>query len=157
MRKIEGWQTRVFVWVGLPLIAVMGLAFGSADVLPAWKAKNGSGVVGTFTAVREDCGRRTCSFYGDWVSADGTSTRTGVILYDEPGSLRAGGTTEAIDSGARKGVFATGGGITYLLVTGLTLAGVIAGVVWVVLVFRRIRRAMRKRAGSRHLIPQSGQ
>jgi hypothetical protein len=157
MRKIEGWQTKAFVWVGLPLIAVIGLAFGSVDVLPAWKAKNGSGVVGTFTAQREDCGRRTCSFYGDWVSADGTSTRTDVILYDEPDSLSKGGTTEAIDSGARKGVFATGGGLTYLLVTGLTLAGVIAAIVWVVLVFRRLRRAARKSAGSKHLIPQSGQ
>ncbi len=145
MRKIDSWQTKVFLWVGLPAIAVIGLVFGSVDVMPAWKAKGGSGVVGTFTALSEDCGRRTCSFYGDWVSADGTAQRTDVILYDEPDSLRVGDTTEAIDSGARKGVFATGGGFTYLLVTGLTLAGAIAAVVWVVFVLRRLRRAMRAR------------
>jgi hypothetical protein len=138
--KIQSWRSKIFLWVGLPVIAVIGLAFGSVDVLPAWEAKTGGGTTGTFTAVREDCGRRSCSFYGDWVSADGGQRRTDVIVYDEPDSLQIGGQTEAVDTGARKGVFATAGGLTYLLVTGLTLAGLAAAVGWVVFLVRTFRR-----------------
>ena len=140
LTKVGNWRMKFFLWVGLPVIAGLGLVFGSVDVIPAWQAKSGDGVVGTFTAVREDCGRRSCSFYGSWQAADGSGTRNDVILYDEPDSLRVGGTTQAIDSGARKGVFATSGGYTYLLVTGFTLAGVAAAVGWIVFLFRTFRR-----------------
>jgi hypothetical protein len=146
---LGSWRTAIFLWVGLPLIAVIGLVFGSVDVVPAWQAKGGSGTKGTFTAVREDCGRRSCSFYGNWKSADGAKSRTDVILYDEPDSLVVGGSTEAIDSGARKGVFATAGGWTYLLVTGLTVAGAAAAVGWVFFLVRTVRRR-RGRAASPH-------
>jgi hypothetical protein len=138
--NIQDWRLKFFLWVGLPLIAVLGLVFGSIDVVPAWQAKNGSGVTGTFTADREDCGRRSCSFYGTFVATDGRATRTDVILYDEPDSLRVGGKTEAIDSGARKGVFATAGGATYLLVTGFTLAGASAAVGWIIFLLNTFRR-----------------
>jgi hypothetical protein len=63
-----------------------------------------------------------------------------VILYDEPGSLQVGGKTDALDSGARTGVFASGGGSTYLLVTGFTVAGVAAAVGWVIFLLRTFRR-----------------
>jgi hypothetical protein len=139
LTKIENWRTKFFLWVGLPLIAVIGLVFGSADLVPAWQAKSGSGTAGTFTADREECGR-SCSFYGTFVAADGNQTRTDVILYDEPGSLRVGGKTDAIDSGARKGVFAKDGGLTYLLVTAFTVAGVAAAVGWVFFLLRTFRR-----------------
>jgi hypothetical protein len=138
--KIADWRMKFFLWVALPVIAVLGLVFGSVDVIPAWQAKSGSGTSGTFTATREDCGRRSCSFYGTFVSADGSKNREDVILYDEPDSLRVGGKTEAIDSGARKGVFATAGGLTYLLVTGFTLAGVAAAVGWIIYLVMSIRR-----------------
>jgi hypothetical protein len=140
LAKLGDWRLKFFLWVGLPVIAAIGLLFGTADLAPAWQAKSGTGVAGTFTADREDCGRRSCSFYGTWVSADGNKTRTDVILYDEPGSLRVGGKTEALDSGARNGVFATGGGSTYLLVTGFTVAGVAAAVGWVIFLLRTFRR-----------------
>jgi len=67
-----------------------------------------------------------------------------VILYDEPDSLRTGATIEAVDSGARKGVFATAGGSTYLLVTGFVVGGLAALVGWVFVLrnaFRSRRRA----------------
>jgi hypothetical protein len=131
---------KLFLWIGLPVIAVLGLVFGSVDVIPAWQARGGSGTAGTFTATREDCGRRSCSFYGTWVAADGSRTRKDVILYDEPDSLRVGGRTEAIDSGARKGVFATAGGFTYLLVTAFTLAGLAAAVGWILFLVGTVRR-----------------
>jgi hypothetical protein len=138
--KLADWRLKFFLWVGLPVIAAIGLLFGTADLVPAWQAKSGTGVAGTFTADREDCGRRSCSFYGTWVSSDGNKTRTDVILYDEPDSLLVGGKTDAIDSGARKGVFATAGGSTYLLVTGFTVAGVAAAVGWVIFLLRTFRR-----------------
>jgi hypothetical protein len=134
------WRTKIFLWFGLPVIAVGGLVFGSQDVVPAWQAKSGNGTPGSFTAVREDCGRRSCSFYGNWKAADASRTRTDVILYDEPDSLRVGGSTDAIDSGGRAGVFATAGGYTYLLVTGLTLGGGVALVAWVIFLLRTLRR-----------------
>ena len=137
--KIQNWRMRIFLWIALPAIAVAGLLFGAQDVVPAWQAKAGSGTTGTFIAEREDCGRRSCSFYGTFTASDG-ATRTDVILYDAPASLRVGGTTEAVDSGARKGVFATAGGLTYLLVTGFTLAGAAAAIGFLVVVLRTFRR-----------------
>ena len=62
-----------------------------------------------------------------------------MILYDEPDTLRVGGTTQAIDSGARHGVFATSGGSTYLLVTGFSLAGLAAALGWGFFLYRTFR------------------
>src|SRR5688572_13023874 len=120
---MSDWRMKIFTWIGLPVIAVVGLGFGVQDVVPAWDAKNGDGKTGTFTAKREDCGRRSCSFYGDWVAADGTKGRPDVILYDEPDGMVKGDTIEALDTGARTGVFAKGGGEgTFYLTLGLSLA-----------------------------------
>lgn len=143
---MEKWQTKVFLWFGLPVIAAIGAMLGGFDLVPAWQAKGGNGTPGTFTAVREDCGRRSCSFYGDWVASDGSKTRSDVILYDEPDSLRVGGETAALDSGARKGVFATAGGSTYLLVTGMVLAGLAAAIGFVVFLVKTVRRRSQAKA-----------
>ncbi|MEU5788186.1 hypothetical protein ABZ754_10690 [Micromonospora purpureochromogenes] len=140
MDKINGWRTKVFVWIGLPVIAAIGLMMGATDLVPAWQAKGGSGTAGTFTAVNEECSRRNCEWHGDFVATDGGARRTDVILYDAPDGLAKGGTAEARDTGARKGVFSTTGGSMYLLATGLTLAGVVAAVAWVVIVVRTVRR-----------------
>ncbi len=130
----------MFVWVGLPVIAALGLLAGATDLAPAWQAKNGGGTPGTFTAVREECGRRNCEWRGTFVATEGGARRTGVLLYDAPDGLAPGATAPARDTGARKGVFSTTGGSTYLLVTGFTLAGVAALVAWVVIIVRAIRR-----------------
>ncbi|WP_346537130.1 hypothetical protein [Micromonospora sp. DPT] len=140
MEKINGWRTKVFVWIGLPVIALIGLMLGATDLVPAWQAKGGSGTAGTFTVVNEECGRRNCEWHGDFVATDGGARRADVILYDAPDGLVAGDTAPARDTGARKGVFSTTGGSTWLLVTGLTLAGVAAAVAWVVIVVRTVRR-----------------
>src|SRR5262245_34985140 len=117
---MSDWRMKIFTWIGLPVIAVIGLGFSVRDVGPAWDAKNGKGIEGTFTAKREDCGKRSCSFYGDWVASDGSKTRPDVILYDEPDSMRIGDTTDALDSGARAGVFTKGGSGTFYLTLGLS-------------------------------------
>jgi hypothetical protein len=131
---------KIFTWIGLPLIAVVGLGFSVQDVVPAWDAKNGDGTAGTFTAKREDCGRRSCSFYGDWVSSDGSKTRSDVILYDEPDSMNVGDTTDALDTGARNGVFTRGGTGTFFLTVGLTVAGLAAAIGFIFVLIRRFTR-----------------
>lgn len=144
LSKINNWRTKFFLWIGLPVIAVMGIMFGAFDLVPAWQAHNGGGTVGTFTAEREQCGRRSCNLHGSWVSADGQERRGDVTVYDEPDSLTVGGTTEALDTGARSGVFATAGGSTYLLVSAFVVAGLAALVGWVFV----IRNAVRSRRRS---------
>ncbi|MGC4851962.1 hypothetical protein ACLQ24_00875 [Micromonospora sp. DT4] len=69
-----------------------------------------------------------------------------MILYDAPDTLSTGETAPARDTGARKGVFSTAGGSTWLLVTGLTLAGVVAGVAWVIFIVWTVRRRRARRA-----------
>ncbi len=49
-------------------------------------------------------------------------------------------TTEALDTGARAGVFATSGGSTYLLITGFVVAGLAALVGWVFVLRNAVRR-----------------
>ncbi|NUT33322.1 MAG: hypothetical protein HOV79_09625 [Hamadaea sp.] len=129
-------RKRFFRLLILPVLAIGALFVGGRDIGPVWEAKTGGGTPGIYTAVREECSRRSCSFYGDWAAADGSSTRTDVILYDEPDSLTVGGTTEAVDSGSPNGVFATAGGITYLLVTAFFATGVIALILWIVFLVR---------------------
>ncbi|MFE6049358.1 hypothetical protein ACFQ6N_01210 [Kitasatospora sp. NPDC056446] len=129
----------IFLWIGLPVIALIGLAKAAPDLVPAWKAQSGSGVTGTFTAVRESCTHGSCDYYGGWKAADGTSTRTNVLLYDGPDSLRIGDTAAARDSGAPGGVFSTAGGSSYLLVTAFAVGGLAAAIAWPVFLWRTWR------------------
>jgi hypothetical protein len=137
---MSDWRMKFFLWIGLPVIAALGLGFGAQDVIPSWDAMNGKGTAGTFTAKREDCGRRSCSFYGDWVSSDGAKTRPDVILYDEPDSMRVGDSTDALDSGARSGVYTKGGSSTFYLTLAFTLAGVAAAIGFIFVLLRRFTR-----------------
>lgn len=146
--KISNWRTKIFLWVGLPVIALIGLGMAGPDIAPAWQAKSGGGTPGTFTAVREDCGRRTCNLHGDFVAANGATRRPDVLIYGAPDGLTTDGTMPARDTGARKGVFAEGMGWSHLLIiTGFALVGVLAAVAWVVLVVRTIRRRRRADTG----------
>jgi hypothetical protein len=65
-----------------------------------------------------------------------------------PDTLITGETTEAVDTGARTGVFATTGGSTYLLVTGFVAGGLAALVGWVFVVLGAVRRRVAVPAGS---------
>jgi hypothetical protein len=141
---INGWRTKVFVWIGLPVIAAIGLMLSVTDLAPAWEAKNGGGTPGTFTAVNEECGRRNCEWHGTFVATEGGAKLADVILYDAPDGMAAGTTAPARDTGARAGVFSTAGGSTYLLVTGLAVAGLAALVAWVVVIVRAVRNRRRR-------------
>jgi hypothetical protein len=131
---------KFFLWAGLPLIAAMGLMFGSFDLVPAWQAHSGGGVAGTFTAQREDCGGHSCDFFGSWTSADGSRSLEDIGIYDEPDSFSTGQSIQAVDTGARHGVFATTGGSTYLLISAFVLAGVAALVGWISVIRNAFRR-----------------
>ncbi|MGW5672330.1 hypothetical protein, partial [Micromonospora sp. NPDC003776] len=138
MERISSWRMKFFLWVGLPVIAVIGLVIAAPDVGPAWRAKSGDGTPGTFTALREECGKRSCKWHGDFVPSGGGAARKDVILYDDPDGLTTGGTAAARDTGADKGVFSTTGGSTWLLVTGFAVGGALAGVAWLVLIVRTV-------------------
>ncbi|MBV1853251.1 hypothetical protein [Catellatospora tritici] len=146
MSTLSDWRMKFFKWVGLPIIAFIGFFGGATDLVPAWHAHNGHGTVGTFTALRYECGRHDCDFHGSWAADDGSSRREDVILYDEPDALRLGETIPALDSGARAGVFGTEGGTTYLLMAGLTLGGVAALIGWGFVLSVPLRKWRAKRA-----------
>jgi hypothetical protein len=136
VKKIVGWFLK---WVVPPAVALVVLGGIGSEVVPAWQARSGAGTPGTFTAVHESCGRRACTWYGDFAPSDGSPVRTDVILYDSPDGLARGGTAAARDTGAR-GVFATAGGGFWLAATAFAAAGVAAAVLWLVLLVRAIRR-----------------
>ncbi|GGQ51042.1 hypothetical protein [Couchioplanes azureus] len=147
MSKISEWRTKIGLWIGLPLFAAAAIAYGATDLVPAWKAHNGGGTTGTFTAEREECGRRSCSFYGAWEAAGGDRRRSDVKLFDEPDSLVVGQAVEAVDTGA-SGVFAAAGGSTYLFVTGFMAAGFAALAGWVFVIRNALRRRRQRKAAA---------
>ncbi|OZV79989.1 hypothetical protein CA850_14760 [Micromonospora echinospora] len=134
---------KFLLWVGLPLLALLGLSLAVPDVASAWQAKSGDGTAGTFIARYETCGRN-CTWHGDFVPDEGGTPRSDVIVYDGPDELTAGATVAARDTGARRGVFAAQGGSTWLLFTGLAVAGALAAIGWVVFLVYRISRTVAK-------------
>ena len=136
-------RIRLFLWVGLPVIAAAGIFFGVRDGGAAWKAHRGEGVAGTFVATHARCKvtRDTCSsIYGTFTSADGSVKRTDVILYDAPKALQDGGEAAALDSGAPHGVFLADGGTMYVQTMAFVVGGVVAALAWVLFLVTRFRR-----------------
>ncbi|MCX4471501.1 hypothetical protein OOK41_14510 [Micromonospora sp. NBC_01655] len=137
-----GWGMKFLLWIGLPVLALVGLAVAAPDVAPAWRARSGDGVAGTFTARYEECGR-ACTWHGDFVPDGDGTPRNDVIVYGEPDGLTSGAVVAARDTGARRGVFAARGGNSWLLFTGLAVAGAVAAVGWVVMLVRAIANRRR--------------
>jgi hypothetical protein len=135
---------KFLLWVGLPFFALLGLALAVPDVASAWQARSGGGTAGTFTARYETCSRRHCTWHGDFVPDGAGTPRNDVIVYDEPDGLTSGATVAARDTGARRGVFAAQGGSTWLLFTGLAVAGALAAIGWVVVLVRAIANRRRR-------------
>ncbi|MFI6823000.1 hypothetical protein ACIBJE_18885 [Micromonospora sp. NPDC050187] len=137
-----GWGMKFLLWVGLPFFALLGLALAVPDVAAAWQAKSGDGTAGTFIARYEECSRN-CNWYGDFVPDGGGTPRNDVIVYDGPDELSSGATVAARDTGARRGVFAAQGGSSWLLFTGLAVAGALAAIGWVVTLVHAIANRLR--------------
>ncbi len=75
----------MFVWIMIVFIVLIGLGGGAAGIKDALdgRAALADGSPGTFTPTDRDCGKNGCTWIGDFVSHDGTITRTGVVLRDE--------------------------------------------------------------------------
>ncbi|MEU4565870.1 hypothetical protein [Micromonospora sp. NPDC023956] len=137
-----GWGMKFLLWVGLPFLALLGLALAVPDVAAAWRARSGDGTSGTFTARYETCSRN-CTWHGDFVPDGDGAPRNDVIVYDGPDGLTPGATVAARDTGARRGVFAAQGGSTWLLFTGLAVGGALAAIGWVVILVHALARRRR--------------
>ena len=117
-------------WFGVPVLAAMAVWSSGTGLPGSWDAAHERGTPGTFTALRKDCGK-ICSFYGDFVSDDG-STRFHDVLFEDRGILAVGDQVEAIDSGTRGPtvVYALHGSRTWIIVVLLITTGALALVCW---------------------------
>ena len=102
----------------IPLLLVALLATFAASVEPAWSAKLGGGVHGTFTA--ESCLPRKgggCDWQGSFVSSDGRDFRAGVGLGSGNSVNHVGQQVAALDTGDWATVYPAGGGSEWILDT----------------------------------------
>ncbi|MBO3743334.1 hypothetical protein [Actinoplanes flavus] len=137
----------LLVWLGLPAVAAVILLFSAQDTRAAWAARGDDGVRGTFVTGPNNCSGSACTPYGDWTAADGNSGRKDVILYDPPRLLTPGDEVEALDAGARNGVFTVGGdGLTRTVVTAFTGVAVFLLLVWLAALAVTVPRYRRRYA-----------
>lgn len=143
--KIGHWRRKFFLWVVIPAMAVVAVFTGVQDLGPSLRAKQGEGVVGTFTATHEKCRRRSCTVHGTFTATDGSSKRENLILRDSGDSLSIGDTAPALDSGDDDAVFPPGGGAGVPLSIGFLAVGslILAGYLFVL-----VRKIRRRRAGA---------
>ncbi|GII76288.1 hypothetical protein Sru01_12700 [Sphaerisporangium rufum] len=125
----------------LALVGAFLLLLTVPNVGPVLRAARADGTAGEFTARRLYCvqhpGHESCSWTGDFASADGRVRRTGVALYgSDRGTLTAGRTTPAVDVGRRGTVYGPGGSNEWVFTSLLILAGLAV----IVLAFRPVRR-----------------
>lgn len=142
------WRVKLFVYVLVPILGLVGLVSAGSDLGPAWDAKSGKGTAGSFTAVRVQCSRRHCTTYGDFTPTSGGSKRTDVILYDDHDHLGPGERTPALDSGADNGVYSTAGGYSWLVDTLVLVGSALALVVWAAVLAGRLVGRVRSRGPS---------
>lgn len=98
--------------IGLAAMSVLAVRQALQEMGPSWRAAQGQGVPGTFTA--EDMyhiGRgRERVWHGTFVSDDLMVTRTGVQLSGVPTEMALGVKVRALDSGAHRVVYGPGAG-----------------------------------------------
>ncbi len=75
---------RVFIWFMIVFLALMGLLVGGFAIKAGLDARSAlaNGPFGTFAPTDRVCGKYGCTWIGDFVSHDGTITRTGIKLLD---------------------------------------------------------------------------
>ena len=120
---------RIFVWVVLPALICLFLIPASTDLVPAWSARLGSGVHGTFTARYCQRDKAGCFWQGDFVSDDGTDRRSGVGMDDV--SAVPGQRIPAVDTGDRVNVYPAGGGADWAFVTLFFVLSLAALCTWI--------------------------
>ncbi|MEW9552810.1 hypothetical protein [Nonomuraea sp. NPDC050783] len=122
-RRVSGFDV-VLAVVGLVLLLVSVPQLG-----PAIRAARADGVSGVFTARELRCvqhpGHESCVWAGDFApAAGGRPARHDVELYgSDRGTLAAGRTVAAVDTGRASRVYGPGGSGEWMFVTLLALAG----------------------------------
>src|SRR5215831_13279143 len=104
-------RVRWWIWHAVGgVLGVLFIVFGVPAVGPAWSAHTGGGTPGTFTAVQESCGRRSCTWTGEFRPNDGGSPRTDIEIADGGTKITAvGDRVLAVDTGGPV-VYPPGGG-----------------------------------------------
>lgn len=141
-------------WVLAPLVICAILVPVGLDVGPAWSAKLGHGVRGTFTAEYCELGKTGCYWQGYFVSNDDTDQRYDVGIDGDRAITAVGQHVPALDTGDRLDVYPLGGGGDWVWTTVAVLLGLWALAFWGVRVpipalrhaaaARRSARAQRK-------------
>jgi tetratricopeptide (TPR) repeat protein len=125
-------------WVGTTVALVVGLAcagFSASDLGPAVRASNGDGTPGTIVLTRQECTPRSCSWFGDFTSDDGTLARTDAAMQEGvPADAKVGDRLRAIDTGASDGVFPPTGSTEWMLILIFLVVGVVLLLGWVLAV-----------------------
>ncbi|MEO5874050.1 MAG: hypothetical protein ABIS86_07590 [Streptosporangiaceae bacterium] len=129
--------------VVLALTGVFLIYLAAPNIGPSLRAARADGTVGVFTAQRLDClqhpGHESCSWTGEFRSADG-ARRPEVSLYGSGrDSLRVGESTTAVDVGRASRVYGPEGSHEWIATALLLLTGVLL----LVFAIRRPRRRVR--------------
>lgn len=114
--------------VALAGLGLLLLFWSVPELGPTIKAARADGVSGVFTAGELRCvqhpGHESCVWAGDFASADGRVLRHDVELYgSDRGTLAAGRTAQAVDTGRASRVYGPDGSGEWLFTSLLALAG----------------------------------
>ena len=134
----------------LTLIAIFLLYLAVPSIGPVVRAARADGIAGSFTARRLECiqhpGHESCTWTGDFRSADGAVRRTGVAMYGaDREMLREGQETPAVDVGRPNRVYGPGGSMEWVFTALLLLAAL--GILYVAY-GRPLRNLLRARAAT---------
>ncbi|GAA3430171.1 hypothetical protein GCM10018953_73560 [Streptosporangium nondiastaticum] len=113
----------------LTFVAVFLLYLAVPNIGPVVRAARADGIGGRFTARQLECiqhpGHESCTWMGDFRSADGTVRKTDVAMYGSSReSLRTGQETPAVDVGRPRQVYGPGGSMEWVFTGLLLLIGV---------------------------------
>ena len=132
------WATRILT----PIVALLLVWAGIYNFGPPWRAHNGGGVHGTFTATSHPCG--SCPWYGFFTPSDGGPGRIGVRMGDGAHGITAfGDTVPAIDTGAPQ-VFPVSGSTDWIVPLAAMVVGAGLLVLWLFRVLRPLSRRTRQ-------------
>lgn len=134
------------------VLAVLILAMAVTALPYALRAARGDGTHGSFTAERQECSKRSCSYYGTWrADPPGEVVLADVLINEWPADLPLGESVDALYLGETDPavVYPADGSLAWLYV--LVLAGVavllLVGVKVAIDEVREGRRLARRSAG----------
>lgn len=142
---MRGSVPQVIGWGAVLALIMVALVGTVLDAGPAWSAKLGSGVRGTFTARTCERGQYGCYWTGSFVSDNGTDRRTGVGVTPGSAITAPGQKIAAVDTGDWADIYPVGGGHGWAVTAGSGLVS-LAALAWWVLA-GPVAAARRRRTG----------